>query len=309
MAKKERNLKKERPVKEKRDTLTSYGALCYRLVGGIFERRPRNTRLEDRLRKANLPLTPPVYLSMQMVTGIIAAASSLTASLLIFFVILNLDGFALFAIGMTALSTAAALAILPMAVGVRISNRKSKIDRELPFTLSELSILASTGLSPIEVLRKMAQRNVNPAMSGEFKRIIFKIDVEGKDLITALGEVAKETPSELLRGSLWDLSNMIHQGGDLDLYLRAKADEILNLKRSIQKEFIDKLTTLSDIYVSLVLIGVLFVGIAAFLIDALGSTFGGIDAETLLILLTYFIIPVAVFAVAMIATSAYSKAD
>ena len=155
----------------------------------------------------------------------------------------------------------------------------------------------------------MAQRDINPAMAGEFKRIIFKIDVEGKDLITALGETAKETPSDMLRETLWDLSNMIHQGGNLDVYLRAKADEILNLKRAIQKEFIDKLTTLSDVYVSLVLIGVLFIGIAAFLIDALGTTFAGIDAQTLLLLLTFFIIPVAVFAVAMLATTAYAKSE
>jgi flagellar protein FlaJ len=307
MPKKER--KTEKVPEDKRDLLTAYAALSYRAVGGLFERARPNLILQDNLRKANLPLTAPVYLSIVLLTGIIAIVASLAVSILVFLFLLNLDGWLFFVLGMVALSTVAALAIFPLAMSIRISNRKSKIDRELPFTLSELSILASTGLSPIEVIRRMAQRNVNPAMSGEFRRIVFKIDVEGKDLITALGEVAKESPSELLRGALWDMSNMIHQGGNLDLYLRAKADEIMNLKRSVQKEFIDRLTTLSDIYVSLVLIGVLFISIGAFFIDAMGTTIGGIDANTLLLLLTYFIIPVSVFAVAMIASSAYSKAE
>jgi len=305
----ERRRPKEEPKQKDRDFFTTYSTFCYRLLGKRMERPQQRSRTLDRIRKANLPLTPATYSSMQIVTGMVAAISSLAASVLIFLLLLNLDAWYLFVAGMVALTTVAALMVLPMAISVRISNRKSKLDRELPFTLSELSILASTGLSPIEVLRRMAQRDVNPSMAGEFKRIMFKIDVEGKDLITALGEAAKETPSDLLRESLWDISNMIHQGGDLDIYLRAKADEIMNLKRAIQKEFIDKLTTMSDVYVSLVLIGVLFIAIAAFLMDALGSTFGGIDAETLLLLLTYFIIPISVFAVAMVVSSAYSKAE
>ena len=298
-----------RGKKEKSSFLTTYGAFSYRVFGGVFESRVQSKRLEEKLRRANLPLTPPIYMSMQVMSGVIALSASLFTSILVFLLLLDLPEWVLYVAAMVVVTTAMTVLILPLSTGTRVSNRKSKIDRELPFTLSELSILASTGLSPIEVIRRMANRDVNPIMSGEFKRILFKVDVEGKDLITALGEVAKETPSDMLRESLWDLSNMIHQGGNLDIYLRAKADEIMNLKRSIQKEFIDKLTTLSDVYVSLVLIGVLFIGIAAFLVDALATTFGGIDAETLLILLTYFIIPVAVFVVALFASTAHSKAE
>ena len=43
-------------------------------------------------------------------------------------------------------------------IGTRIANRKDALERELPFTLSELSVLASTGTSPIGLMRRMASR-------------------------------------------------------------------------------------------------------------------------------------------------------
>lgn len=308
-SRKQKKEAKKLETKKKDDRFfKSYSSLSYRLFGSRFE-SSKNEKLESRLRMANMPITPAVYMSMQIVSAVIAFGVSFMVCLLVMPIIVGPEDFFIWTLGMSGLATGAILLVLPIAVSMRISNRKSQIDHELPFTLSELSILASTGLSPVEVFRRMSQRKVNEVMAGEFRRIVFKIDVEGKDIITALGEAAKESPSNTMRETLWDLSNMIHQGGDLDQYLRLKADEIMNLKRAIQKEFIDKLTTLSDIYVSLVLIGVLFIAIAAFLIDALGSDFGGMDANTLLLVLSYFIIPVAVVAVAMLVSSAYAKAE
>jgi flagellar protein FlaJ len=190
---------------------------------------------------------------------------------------------------------------------MKISNRKTNIERELPFILSELSILASTGLSPIGILRKMAKRNENDIISAEFRRIIYKIDVEGKDLISALSEAASETPSYLFRENLWDLANMIHQGRNLDEYLRMKADQVMQIQREIQKSFIEKLARYSEMYISLVLVGILFLSIGAYLIDAMGSTMMDLDADGIFMLLTYGIIPLAVLVTFMIVSMAYSK--
>jgi archaellum biogenesis protein FlaJ (TadC family) len=156
-------------------------------------------------------------------------------------------------------------------------------------------------------MRHMTQRNENTPMNHEFKKIVYKIDVEGKDIISALSETAKETPSPLFRETLWDLSNMIHQGGDLDAYLRGKADTTMQVKREIQKEFIEKLATYSEIYITLVLIGVLFLGIAAFLLDATQTSMGFLNSESLLLLMAYGLVPVAIIVINVIVSMAYSK--
>lgn len=296
-------------VKESKRFWKWFETKSYRVLGRRLEQRNKDVILAEKLRRANLSLTPGLYMAMIILSTIIAAAASSCISFLLFFMVLNLSYALITTIIVVAVATGMTAAILPMSVSMRISNRKARIDRELPFMLSELSIMASTGLSPVQVIRRMANRSQNEAMMNEFRKIVYKIDIEGKDIITSLGETARETPSDSLRETLWDLSNMMHQGGDLDVYLRVKADEIMALKRDMQREFIDKLASISDIYISLVLVGVLFLVIAAFLIDAMGSDFGGIDSNTLLILLTFFIIPVAAIAIGLVVTSAYSKTD
>jgi archaeal flagellar protein FlaJ len=196
---------------------------------------------------------------------------------------------------------------MPMTISSKISTRKKQIEQNLPFVLSELSILASTGLTPIKIFRHMATRTTTDTITKEFKKIIYKIDIEGKDIITAISESAKESPSQRFKETLWDIGNMIHQGGDLDLYLRQKADSTMDFIRGIQKEFIEKLGTYSEMYMSLVLTGTLFIAIAAFLIDAMQTTIAGIDANTLLLILAYFLIPVVIIVVNIIISLAYAK--
>ena len=256
---------------------------------------------------ANVKYTPGVYLSVIIITTLIVTILSLLIYTIMFAVILRSPNWQYFAIILTGMTSGISAIFLPMVIRSRISSRKTQIDHELPFTLSELSILASTGLTPIKIIRHMAEQRGTTAMDSEFKKIVYKIDVEGKDIITAISETAKETPSTLFREALWDLSNMIHEGGDLDDYLRQKADTSLQLKRDIQKEFIEKLSTYQEMYIALVLIGVLFLGIAAFIIDVMASNIGGLTADSLLLVLAYGLIPAAVIVINVIVSMSYSK--
>jgi len=303
-----RKTKEQKTIQKKGPTIADkYKTLCYRLLGKRLTKNQRFERISESLKMANVKYTAGVYLSVIIVTGLLATLLSILFFTILFYVFLNTPNWLYFVLILTGMTGGISFAFLPMVIRSRISSRKTQIDHELSYTLSELSILASTGLTPIKIIRHMAERGGTSAMNNEFKKMVNKIDVEGKDIITAISETAKETPSTVFREALWDLSNMIHEGGDLDEYLRQKADSTLQLKRDIQKEFIEKLSTYSEMYISLVLISVLFIGIAAFLIDVMGSTIGGLNADSLLLLLAYGLIPVAVFAINVIVSMAYSK--
>jgi flagellar protein FlaJ len=287
-----------------------YDAFCYRLMGKRLEANSdRSEKLAAQLRQANMSLTPSMFLARSYVTAMLVASISFLALTFVFYILLANPFWYLFALGLAGLGAGTVMMIFPLIMKSRISNMAGKLDQELPFTLSELSILASTGLSPVEIVRKIAKREESAAMAAEFRKAVHKLDIEGKDLITALSETARESPSAPFRETLWDLANMIHQGGDLDGYLRSKADDVMKAKRATQKEFIDKLSTYSDIYITLVLIGVLFIGIGAFMIDALGSSIMGLGSDTILLGLTFGIIPVSVAVIAVMVASAYSKVD
>jgi len=287
----------------------SYGTFSYKLWGSRFERGTGSELLAERLQRAGMEITPGMYYSIMYLTTILGVVAGFGCSFALFHLLLKVSDWYAYVALITGVTLGAIVAAFRFLISSRIANRKDQLDRELPFTLSELSVLASTGMSPIQLVRRFARRNHDPAMTLEFKRVVYRTDVEGKDLITALAETAKNSPSQSVRESFWDLANMIHQGGNLDEYLRAKSDDVLRLKRLVQKEFIERLSTFLDMYVSLVLVGVLMIAVGAFLINALGSTAAGLSANELLLLLTFGFVPVAVAMTIILISIAYARAE
>ncbi len=297
------------PDAPKRDFASRYQRFCYRLVGGRLESEDTSSVLAERLKRAGVNVSPAVHTSMMLVTMLLTAVAMAAVAFLLFFHVLHESRWYLYVLLLTAVGAGSVAAGFRFLIDTRIANRKDQLERELPFSLSELSVLASTGTSPIRLVRHMAQRDHDPAMTATFRQIAYKTDVQGKDLITALAETAKESPSTAVRDTLWDLANMIHQGGNLDEYLRSKSDDIMRLRRLVQKEFIERLSTFLDMYVSLVLVGVLMIAVGAFLLNSLGSTVAGFNADELLLLLTFGLVPVAVAMTIIMVSMAYARAE
>jgi flagellar protein FlaJ len=297
------------PTKPVDPFVSRYRTFCYRLLGQRFDSGEGQEAIAERLQRAGMNITPGMHYSVEAFTAVIAAVVGFAVSFLLFFVGLHSTQWFLYVLVITAIAVGATVGGFNFLLTSRIANRKDELERELPFTLSELSVLASTGSSPIRLVRRMASRDHDPAMTGEFRRVVYKTDVQGKDLITALAETAKESPSTSVREAFWDLANMIHQGGSLDEYLRAKSDDVLKVRRLVQEEFIERLTTFLDMYVSLVLVGVLMIAVAAFLINALGSTAAGLNANELLLLLTFGLVPVSVAMTIILISIAYARAE
>ena len=289
--------------------LKRYRAFCYRVLGERLDEGLDAEVLAERLKQAGVNATPGMHRAVLIITTLIGVAVAFGVSLGLFLLVVVSTQWYLYVALITGLTFATIQGAFRFLVGSRISNRREELERELPFSLSEMSVMASTGMSPIALVRRMAKRDHDPVMTGEFKKIVYKTDIQGKDLITALAETAKESPSTAVRETFWDLANMIHQGGNLDEYFRAKSDDVLKLKRLSQKEFIERLTTFLDMYVSLVLVGVLMIGVGAFLINSLGSTAAGLDANSLLLLLTFGLVPVAVVSTCILISIAYTRAE
>jgi archaeal flagellar protein FlaJ len=291
------------------DFPTRYRNFCFRLLGHRLEREEGSELLAERLKRAGVNLTPAVHTAMMLVTALLAAGVCGAVAFLLFFEGLHLAQWYLYVLMLAGIGAGSVAAGFRFLIDTRIANRRDQLERELPFSLSELSVLASTGTSPIRLVRHMAQRDHDPAMTATFRQVAYKADVQGKDLITALAEAAKESPSTSVRDTFWDLANMIHQGGNLDEYLRSKSDDVMRFKRLVQKEFIERLSTFLDMYVSLVLVGVLMIAVGAFLLNALGTTVAGFNADELLLLLTFGLVPMAVAMTIIMVSMAYARAE
>jgi archaeal flagellar protein FlaJ len=289
--------------------LESFRTFSYGMFGEQFDRGEGDPLLAERLKQAGYDVSPGMYRSVMITTTLVAVAVTFVIGLVLFRFLLHPPfwyGYVGLVVGVTAAAVVLGFGFL---VTERIANRKDELDRELPFSLSELSVLASTGTSPIQLVRRMAARDHDLAMTREFKQVVYKMDLEGDDLITALAETGKQSASSQVREAFWDLANMIHQGGSLDEYLRNRADDVLKLKRVIQKQFIERLSAFLDMYVSLVLVGVLLIAVGAFILNTLGQTVEGLDANELLLILTFGMVPLAVVMTVIMISIAYARAE
>ena len=280
--------------------------LSYRILGRHMDKD--HPVLRDRLLRAGLALSPGMYKGLQA-TAALAALGIATVLACVGFWLAMGPGGAVFGLPVGLVAAGASWLAFPFVVKSRIQNRSNALDHELPFALSELSVLAGIGLSPIVLIRRMAGRAHDPATTGEFRRIAAMVDTEGRDLTSSMSEVARSTPSEAFRTTLWDMANLMHQGGDLETYLRGQSETVLEEVRASQKSFTDQLGTYSDMYITIVLMGIMFLAVGAFMVDAFRSTVGPLTAAGLLQLLTYGLMPLVVLVLGLILSSAHGRSQ
>jgi flagellar protein FlaJ len=155
-----------------------------------------------------------------------------------------------------------------------------------------MSILTSSGVSPEKVFYSLSNMTVPLAVSAESKDIVRDVNLFGSDIISALEEISKRTPSEKFREMIEGFISTIHSGGNMPAYLREKSRQYMRLKKLSLKKYSDTLSMLSEAYVALLLTGPLFLVIMLAVMAMLGGGgLGLLSPDLLLNLLTYLAIP------------------
>jgi flagellar protein FlaJ len=166
------------------------------------------------------------------------------------------------------------------------------LEDELPFTMGYMAILTSAGVSPENIFSSIASLPSPLAISAQAKDVVRDVNLFGYDIISALEEASKRTPSERFREMIEGFVSMIHSGGNLTGYLREKSAEHMKLKRIGLKKYTDTLSMLSEFYVTILLTGPLMLVIMLIIMAMLGnSNLGFLSPDLLLNLLTYVGIP------------------
>ena len=100
--------------------------------------------------------------------------------------------------------------------------RQAKIDLDLPYAVSYMQALSTT-MTPFEVIKKIyEEKSMFNEVSLEFGQVVRDVDLFGDDLITALRNLQKTTPSTLFRDFINDLGVVYESGGDITAYFSSK---------------------------------------------------------------------------------------
>jgi len=177
--------------------------------------------------------------------------------------------------------------------GYRADSLKRALEEGLPFTAGYMSILAGAGVPPDFIWRSLAQVDASLAVSDVARTVVRDVELFGFDVISALENTSKRTPSERFKELIEGFISVVHSGGNLVKYLRDRSQQYMKLKQIALKRFSDTLGVLAEFYVTLMVAGsLIFVVMLAVMSMLGGGGFGPLDSRLMLQLLTYIGLPI-----------------
>lgn len=255
-----------------------------------YDNKPHDDIVKN-LYQADMQMLPGMYLGTIVLTAIIAGVVSFAGSFLIFTYIFVSSLSPIFIIAVTGGAVAAAAGAFPLIIAGRISSKKVKIESTLPFLLAYMATLSSAGMNPVETIRHVALKDFG-AISTEFRKMVYRFDVLGEDVISALNYVATNSPSPSLHDILIGISNIIVSGGSLKAYCEQESKSLFDDKKSKMKQFIDSLAAYSEGYVGGVIVTIVLGIIGIVIIGSLGiKILPFLSTQDVMDIFVFFIIP------------------
>lgn len=152
--------------------------------------------------------------------------------------------------------------------------QKKKIERELPYFITIVSLLATSGLGPYFIFKKLKEINLLPTIKIESEKILKRIDLLGLDPLTAMNQAKDKPSSKALGEFLSGYVSSIQSGGNVLNYLKSKMTTAYENHENAQKQSIEKISGVVHGWLSMqIVILALFI-----MISAMGS--GAISGAT-----------------------------
>lgn len=270
-----------------------YKKFCYRF-GRRLDLNP-NPSISRTLYQIDAEMTPGMFLSIWMISTVLVACLMLVVSIFLFcspFSPFQAESPLLYVLVLTGAGAAAVGGGFPFYLQNQVSNKKMDIERKLPYALSFMSILSSSGATPLEIIRRVAREDYGH-ISNEFKKVLFRTDVLGEDAVTAMHSLVNNTPSETFRDICIDVTNIIYSGGGLKGYLEAKSKEMMATRRQVYKEFVESLSVYAEGYLGGIIMVMTLAVLGIVISGALGIELGPLTPTQMFDVLIYVVTPVA----------------
>jgi len=153
-----------------------------------------------------------------------------------------------------------------------------------------MAVMATAGATPEEIIRSVA--SIPKDSVAEFMSdVVRDIDLLGKDIVTALEAAKERSPSRTLEEFLAEISAIIRTGGDIRDFLISYGRSILSSKAIEAKEFSETLSTLAEVFIILMVVFPLLLIIMFSIMALLGGTIAGISIDTVMMIMTYMVVP------------------
>ena len=273
--------------------------LAYRYLGQRIQTSlPYFQDLGLTMQRAALKISLQSYVSMMLLLSGMSTLISFSVIASVLIIIRIAVGLAvLYSFGMGLLMGVAVFSLLYLLPSLLASTRRKKMDLELPYVASHMSILAAAGINPTRMFKLLGDSRTIPEVASDSNEIVRDVEILGKDIMTALETETDRSPSRVFGEMLEGLVATIRSGGNMKNYLLDSTHTIMDLRRISAKSMIESLGTFAESYISLMIVFPLLIIVMFSVMALVGGGLGGISVTMMMALVTYGIIPVCGMAV------------
>jgi len=293
-------LKKTKPPSEGLSPLEAPWLIAYHSIGSLIQKRmlPHFEEFGVTLQKAGFKISLLSYVSLMILFSGLSLVTSflttLTAAVLFGTpIILSL----IYAVGIAIIGGLLVFGVLYFVPSLLAQTRKRKIELELPFVTTHMSILAAAGIPPTRMFRMLEDSITTPEVASESNEIVRDVEILGNDIITALENERHRSPSSRFNELLEGLVATIRSGGDVRSYLLDATHTIMDYRRVAAKQLVETLAAFAEVYVELLVVFPLLIIVMFSVMALIGNGLGGFSITTMMIFVSYLIIPLCAVAV------------
>lgn len=234
------------------------------------------------LRRANFDIMPSSYIAMTLLTTLLSVFAALILLAIVSFFEVSLSWPVLSLSGQNFLLRFLKFIWIPIAIPIATfmsiyfypeierDSIEGHIDQELPFAVVHMSAIAGSGISPVEIFKIIGTSGDYPYLRKEMRKVINQLNLYGYDIITALSNVARATPSTKLAELLSGIATTLYSGGDLPKFFERRSRTLLTSYRLEREKYTKVAETFMDMYISVIIAAPMILMIILILISIQG---------------------------------------
>ena len=274
--------------------LIDYKKLSEKYFDWTTKKYPEILKLVDStIPKSGMSISPKNYISFIFLSMFIGYFISLAVASILIFTVFKFN--ILISVS-SIIFIPFIVAILIFIVGIfypyqKVLNRGTSIATNLPFALSHMGAIASSGVPPTAIFKLLSEFKEYDVLADEMEKIVRNIEVFGLDPVTAMREVAKRTPSEKFKQLLLGIATTIEGGGDLKTYLKNAGEQSLFTWRAKRQKYLQQLSAYAEFYTGLLIAAPLFLVALFSVMYMIQPQLAGFDILQLMKISIYLLIP------------------
>ncbi|TLY02850.1 MAG: secretion system protein [Thaumarchaeota archaeon] len=150
-----------------------------------------------------------------------------------------------------------------------------KLERELPYFITIVSLLASSGFGPYSIFQKFREIDLLPLVKTESIKILKRIELLGMDPLDAIGQAKDKQGSRLFGEFLSGYVSAIQSGGNVINYLKTKMESSFVSLESKEKLGVEKISGIIHAWLTMqIVILSVFILLSAIGSNPIGGTSG-----------------------------------